>query len=114
IDDFGTGYSSLGRLRRLKVDLLKIDLSFLRDIPRDGEATRMMTAIVQLARTLGLTPVAEGVESKEQRDFLLNLGCALAEGYLLGPPVTASEFAAGLAGRHAKSLFDLHRSPDPA
>ena len=103
IDDFGTGYSSLGRLRRLKVDLLKIDLSFLRDIPRDEEATRMMTAIVQLARTLGLTPVAEGVESEDQRRFLLDLGCTLAQGYLLGPPVAPSELAAGFAARPPKS-----------
>jgi diguanylate cyclase (GGDEF)-like protein/PAS domain S-box-containing protein len=109
IDDFGTGYSSLGRLRRLKVDLLKIDLSFLRDIPRDEEATRMMTAIVQLARTLGLTPVAEGVESEEQRQFLLERGCVLAQGYLLGPPVAASELAAGLSARPSKAAFDVRR-----
>jgi diguanylate cyclase (GGDEF)-like protein/PAS domain S-box-containing protein len=114
IDDFGTGYSSLGRLRRLKVDLLKIDLSFLRDIPRDGEATRLMTAIVQLARTLGLTPVAEGVETEDQREFLLELGCALAQGYLLGPPVAPSELAAGLAARPSKSLINLRRPPRPA
>jgi len=111
IDDFGTGYSSLGRLRRLKVDLLKIDLSFLRDTPRDEEATRMMTAIVQLARTLGLTPVAEGVESEDQRQFLLELGCALAQGYLLGPPVAPSVLAASLARRPSESAFDLPRLP---
>ena len=98
IDDFGTGYSSLGRLRRLKVDLLKIDLSFLRDIPRDEEATRMMTAIVQLARTLGLTPVAEGVESEDQRRFLLDLGCTLSTGVR-----RLALIAAGFAARHPKS-----------
>jgi diguanylate cyclase (GGDEF)-like protein/PAS domain S-box-containing protein len=111
IDDFGTGYSSLGRLRRLQVDLLKIDLSFLRDIPQDEEATRMMTAIIQLARTLGLTPVAEGVESQEQSRFLLDQGCALAQGNFLGPPVAPSDFAASLAGRPSNPAFQLRSSP---
>jgi diguanylate cyclase (GGDEF)-like protein/PAS domain S-box-containing protein len=111
IDDFGTGYSSLGRLRRLRVDLLKIDLTFLRDIPRDAEATRMMTAIIQLARTLGLTPVAEGVESEEQCRFLLDRGCALAQGHLLGAPVPPSDFAAGIAGRPSKSASHLRSRP---
>lgn len=110
IDDFGTGYSSLGRLRRLRVDLLKIDLSFLRDIPRDQEATRMMTAIIQLARTLGLTPLAEGVESEEQRRFLLDQGCALAQGHLLGPPMLPSDFAASVAGRPSRA-FQLRSRP---
>jgi len=81
------------------VDLLKIDLTFLRDIPLDAEATLMMTAIIQLARTLGLTPVAEGVESEEQRRFLLDQGCALAQGHLLGAPMSASDFAASVAGK---------------
>jgi EAL domain-containing protein (putative c-di-GMP-specific phosphodiesterase class I) len=75
------------------VDLLKIDLSFLREIPDNENATQMMAAIVQLARTLGLTPVAEGVESEEQSQFLLREGCTLAQGYHLGPPVQASEVA---------------------
>jgi diguanylate cyclase (GGDEF)-like protein/PAS domain S-box-containing protein len=94
IDDFGTGHSSLSRLKLLPVDLLKIDLSFLRDIPENKNATQMMVAIVQLARTLGLTPVAEGVESEDQRQFLLNEGCTLAQGYHLGPPMAASNVAA--------------------
>jgi diguanylate cyclase (GGDEF)-like protein/PAS domain S-box-containing protein len=111
IDDFGTGYSSLGRLRGLRVDLLKIDLSFLRDIPRDEEATRMMTAIIQLARTLGLTPVAEGVESEEQSRFLLGQGCTLAQGHLLGPPVSPSDFAAMFAGRPSGPAFRLRSHP---
>jgi diguanylate cyclase (GGDEF)-like protein/PAS domain S-box-containing protein len=111
IDDFGTGYSSLGRLRRLRVDLLKIDLTFLRDIPRDAEATRMMTAIIQLAQTLGLTPVAEGVESEEQCRFLLEQGCTLSQGHLLGAPMSPSDFAASLAGRPSKPAFELRSRP---
>jgi EAL domain-containing protein (putative c-di-GMP-specific phosphodiesterase class I) len=111
IDDFGTGYSSLGRLRRLRVDLLKIDLTFLRDIPRDAEATRMMTAIIQLARTLGLTPVAEGVESEEQCRFLLEQGCTLSQGHLLGAPMSPSDFAASFAGRPSKPAFELRSRP---
>jgi diguanylate cyclase (GGDEF)-like protein/PAS domain S-box-containing protein len=111
IDDFGTGYSSLGRLRGLRVDLLKIDLSFLRDIPGDEEARRMMTAIIQLARTLGLTPVAEGVESEEQCRFLLDQGCALAQGHQLGRPVSPSDFAASFAGRPSGPAFQLRSRP---
>ena len=95
IDDFGTGHSSLSRLKLLPVDLLKIDLSFLREIPDNENATQMMVAIGQLARTLGLTPVAEGVESEEQSQFLLQEGCTLAQGYHLAPPVPASEVATG-------------------
>ena len=94
IDDFGTGYSSLSRLQLLSVDLLKIDLSFLRGIPYEENANRMMAAIVQLSRALGLTPVAEGVESEDQRQFLLEQGCSLAQGYHLGPPVAPAELVA--------------------
>jgi diguanylate cyclase (GGDEF)-like protein/PAS domain S-box-containing protein len=111
IDDFGTGYSSLGRLRRLRVDLLKIDLTFLRDIPRDVEATLMMTAIIQLARTLGLTPVAEGVESEEQCRFLIEQDCALAQGHLLGLPISPTDFAASLSRRPYGPAFELRSHP---
>jgi EAL domain-containing protein (putative c-di-GMP-specific phosphodiesterase class I) len=94
IDDFGTGYSSLSRLKRLHVSLLKTDRSFLSGIPQDAEAARLMTAIVQLARSLGLTPVAEGVEFDAQRQFLIAQGCPLAQGNLLGRPTEASELLA--------------------
>jgi EAL domain-containing protein (putative c-di-GMP-specific phosphodiesterase class I) len=86
LDDFGTGYSSLSRLRELPVSTLKIDRSFLRDVPERPEAAAVVTAILQLALALGRTAVAEGVESEAQRAFLAAEGCPLAQGFLLGAP----------------------------
>jgi EAL domain-containing protein (putative c-di-GMP-specific phosphodiesterase class I) len=86
LDDFGTGYSSLSRLRELPVTALKIDRSFMRDVPECPEAAAMVTAILQLARALGRTAVAEGVETEAQREFLTAAGCPLAQGFLLGTP----------------------------
>jgi EAL domain-containing protein (putative c-di-GMP-specific phosphodiesterase class I) len=86
LDDFGTGYSSLSRLRELPVTTLKIDRSFMRDVPDCPEAAAIVTAILQLARALGRTAVAEGVETEAQRAFLAAEGCELAQGFLLGTP----------------------------
>jgi EAL domain-containing protein (putative c-di-GMP-specific phosphodiesterase class I) len=86
LDDFGTGYSSLSRLRELPVTALKIDRSFLRDVPDCPDASAIVTAILQLARALGRTAVAEGVETEAQRAFLTAEGCPLAQGFLLGAP----------------------------
>jgi len=86
LDDFGTGYSSLSRLRELPVTALKIDRSFMRDVPECPDAAAMVTAILQLARALGRTAVAEGVETEAQRAFLAAAGCPLAQGFLLGMP----------------------------
>jgi diguanylate cyclase (GGDEF)-like protein/PAS domain S-box-containing protein len=91
IDDFGAGYSSLSRLRDLPVQLLKIDRSFLRDVPARPEATAVVTAILELAEALGMETVAEGVETIEQRDFLIERGCTLAQGFLLGRPAPARD-----------------------
>jgi EAL domain-containing protein (putative c-di-GMP-specific phosphodiesterase class I)/PAS domain-containing protein len=93
LDDFGTGYSSLSRLRELPVSTLKIDRSFLRDVPQRPEAAAVVTAILQLARALGRTAVAEGVETEAQRAFLAAEGCQLAQGFLLGVPVPPDEIA---------------------
>jgi EAL domain-containing protein (putative c-di-GMP-specific phosphodiesterase class I)/PAS domain-containing protein len=93
LDDFGTGYSSLSRLRELPVSTLKIDRSFLRDVPERPEAAAVVTAILQLARALGRTAVAEGVETEAQRAFLAAEGCQLAQGFLLGVPVPPDEIA---------------------
>jgi EAL domain-containing protein (putative c-di-GMP-specific phosphodiesterase class I) len=93
LDDFGTGYSSLSRLRELPVSTLKIDRSFLRDVPERPEAAAVVTAILQLARALGRTAVAEGVETEAQRAFLAAEGCQLAQGFLLGVPVPPEEIA---------------------
>ena len=90
IDDFGAGWSSLARLRQLPVQTLKIDRSFLREVPTDPGAGAIVGAIVALADALGMRAVAEGVERPAQRDFLAAHGCALAQGRFLGEPVPAA------------------------
>jgi PAS domain S-box-containing protein len=94
IDDFGTGYSSLSRLKSMPVDILKIDRSFVRDIPQDPDACSMVRAIVQLAHSLGMVPLAEGIETQEQWAFLVENQCTLGQGYHFGRPMPAEEFAA--------------------
>ena len=92
LDDFGTGYSSLSYLKRFPLAELKIDRSFVKDVPHDTNAGAIVDAILGLARTLNLQVVAEGVETVEQRDFLVAHGCAVLQGYLLGRPVAMEEF----------------------
>jgi diguanylate cyclase (GGDEF)-like protein/PAS domain S-box-containing protein len=89
VDDFGTGYSSLSYLRRFPVDVLKIDRSFVGGLGADIEDSAIVAAIVSLADTLGLTAIAEGVETTSQRDCLISLGCVRAQGYLFARPLTA-------------------------
>jgi diguanylate cyclase (GGDEF)-like protein len=90
IDDFGTGYSSLSALKALPVDLLKIDRSFVSGLPHDGSDRQIVTAVVAMAHALGLSVVAEGVETADQLRTLEELGCATAQGFLLGRPQPAA------------------------
>ena len=92
IDDFGTGFSGLGYLDRLPIDRIKIDGSFIQAIDAERPDSRLVVAILGLARTMGLQVVAEGVETAAQRDFLLRHGCYLMQGFLFDRPMPASEF----------------------
>jgi len=93
IDDFGTGYSSLSYLRKFPIDSLKIDQSFIRQITNTPEETTIVTAVINLGRSLKLRVVAEGVESREEMEFLREHHCDLAQGYYFGKPVIAKQFA---------------------
>jgi diguanylate cyclase (GGDEF)-like protein len=113
IDDFGTGHSSLASLRRLPAAELKIDRAFVVDLPTDPEAQAIARAIVQMAHSLELRVVAEGVETEAQRDALLALGCDELQGYLFAKPMSAQSIVlwsesgpAGIAQAFRPSLFD--------
>ena len=98
IDDFGTGYSSLGYLRQLPVRRLKIDRSFIKDLPGQEHSRTIVTAIVALAHGLGLQITAEGVETPEQADYLVRQGCDVLQGYLFARPMPDAQPQALLQG----------------
>ena len=92
IDDFGTGYSALGYLTRLPVQTLKIDRSFVSELPGNTRSAELVKAIVSVGRSLNMVLVAEGVETREQADYLNSVGCHLAQGYLFSRPVEMAAF----------------------
>ena len=99
LDDFGTGFSGLSHLRRVPVDGVKIDRSFVADLQRDPDDLALTTAIIAMAHSLGITVVAEGVEKEAQYNLLCERGCDLVQGYWLSHPISATEFAHLLARR---------------
>jgi len=94
IDDFGTGYSSLAMLKDLPIDRIKLDRRFIKSLPRNLKDDRIVAAVVAMGRSLDISVIAEGVETREQRDRLIALGCPQAQGYLFSRPVSAEDFSA--------------------
>jgi EAL domain-containing protein (putative c-di-GMP-specific phosphodiesterase class I) len=94
IDDFGTGHSNLGQLRRLPIDAVKIDKSFINDVLTNNDDAEIVTAIINLAHALKIRVVSEGIETKAQLEFLRELGCDEIQGYLVSKPVSHSQVEA--------------------
>jgi EAL domain-containing protein (putative c-di-GMP-specific phosphodiesterase class I) len=125
LDDFGTGYSALSYLRRMPIDMVKIDQSFVADIDDAATGGAIVEAVTNLAHVLGLSVTAEGVESESQRDEVRSIGCELAQGFFYSPPVPAAAIGTYLAEaapapdhraharsrRHPREPRFLHRRP---
>ncbi len=103
VDDFGTGYSSLGHLKELPIDKMKIDISFVKDLPENRGSAAITRAIIQMARSLGITAIAEGVETEAQRSYLALNGCDELQGDLISKPLSATDFEAWVVGRRASA-----------
>ena len=101
LDDFGTGYSSLSYLKRLPLDQLKIDQSFVRDVMANGNDASIAKTIINLGKDLHFTVIAEGVETQGQRDFLMANDCHRFQGYLYSKPVAAQQLAQFVRQAHA-------------
>jgi diguanylate cyclase (GGDEF)-like protein/PAS domain S-box-containing protein len=98
LDDFGTGYASLSHLRQYPVDVIKIDRSFVREMPTSGEAAAIVGAVIQLGRGLGIRTVAEGIETEDQARMLVDAGCDIGQGFLYGRAMPARDVSTLLRG----------------
>ena len=92
IDDFGSGYSSLNTLKDIKADVLKIDMLFLRDTENQSRSKAILSSVISMAKTLNMPVITEGVETKNQVDFLSVMGCEMFQGYYFSKPVPVKEF----------------------
>jgi diguanylate cyclase len=105
LDDFGTGYSSLNYLRQHPVDAIKIDRSFINEVPDNAQATTLLATIIDVAHALGKQVVAEGVETLPQLDYLRQRGCDLAQGYVLARPLNVADISALLAQQRGATVL---------
>ncbi|MGO0062558.1 putative bifunctional diguanylate cyclase/phosphodiesterase [Brevibacillus fluminis] len=108
VDDFGTGYSSMSYLKKLPIDRLKIDQSFVRNVAADQRDAAIITAIITMAEQLQLGVIAEGVETREQLSFLKGSRCSHVQGYYFSPPLSAHEFEQHVTAIHKKVLDEIH------
>ena len=113
IDDFGTGYSSLSYLKRFPIDRLKIDRSFIRDATTDADAANLTAAIIAMAQSLHIEVVAEGVETKEQLEFLKARGCHAVQGYYYSAPLPAEQLIRWLRQRPTPRRLSRQRQTAP-
>lgn len=107
VDDFGTGYSSLAYLKMLPINHLKIDRAFIKDLPADEDGAAITRAIIDLGHALGFTITAEGIETREQYDFVRNAGCDQGQGYLIGRPMPVAQFDHWLAVRNSQPVEEV-------
>ena len=107
MDDFGTGYSSLGYLRKLPIDIVKIDQSFVRDIPDSKEGVLIAQAIIAMAQSLKLSLIVEGIENVRQLNYFKQQGCEVMQGFLFSKPAEAGEILDMLNARHVPGIFNM-------